>query len=127
MRRYLVFLSLITALLCAGEGRGVTSRVRISVDESNKNWETFFFGDRLKAFTRGAQTDADEGQSDEDSLVPLPETSSSLRKKETSKRKTVEYHIIQESSEGGNSVRKVKKRIVTDIPSPANANPEQRR
>jgi len=105
----------------AVDASGVTSRVRISADESNKNWEEIFFGDRLKEIRQRSSSSHDPEKQDNDTLLPSPSVSSKSAGRKAvlpSPRHTVEYHIIQEESEKGTRSRQVKKKIITEPTSP---------
>jgi len=119
MRFALLLLTLLpVAALLWADGSGVTSRVRISSNETNRGWEqTFFDAVALAGMTRLSDEPAD--------ALPMPDldtpnTAGQDRAKKVSappRRRTVEYHIIQEEPEQGDRSRKVKKRVVIEPPA----------
>lgn len=124
MRRILFFALLTVTTFLFADGSGVTSRVRITADESNRNWEQSFFGDRLRTITKNGETADDLSATDADNIAQETQKISSDTKAPVLKgKRTVEYHIIQESSEEGKGSRKVKKRVIIepnkpDVPAP---------
>ncbi len=105
-----------TALLMA-DGAGVTSRVRITADESNRNWEQKFFGDRLRAMKNADET-ADDLLSPDADAAEKRQKGTELKAPPLKGKRTIEYHIIQEETEEGDSSRKVKKRVIIEKEQP---------
>ena len=118
MRSLAIPIILCASFLLLAGGSGVTSRVRVAIDESNRNWETVFFGDRLRAMTRQSETGDDLSGPDDDALLQKKRSAEGARSLTPGKR-TVEIHITQEESENGPAVRKVKKRVIIEKTAPA--------
>lgn len=116
--RAAIFICILAAtVILMADGTGVTSRVRITADESNRNWEQTFFGDRLAAMKKADETADDLLIPDADAVERQPK-GSAIKTPPVKGKLTVEYHIIQEESEEGDSSRKVKKRVIIEKESP---------
>lgn len=122
MRAAIVISLLAASFLLMADGAGVTSRVRITADESNRNWEQNFFGDRLRAMEKTDET-ADDLLTPDADTVERQQKGTAIKAPPLKGKRTIEYHIIQEESEEGDSSRKVKKRVIIekelpDAPAP---------
>ncbi len=116
--RTAIAISLLTAsFLLMADGAGVTSRVRITADESNRNWEQNFFGDRLRAMKKTDETTDDLLTPDTDAAEKR-QKGTVLKAPPPKGKRTIEYHIIQEETEEGDSSRKVKKRVIIEKEPP---------
>jgi|GEM_PF-1367665 len=118
MRAAIFFFILAATVILMADGTGVTSRVRITADESNRNWEQTFFGDRLGAMRKTDETTDDLLPTDADTAQGDSAQKTQNKGIISKGKRTVEYHIIQEESEEGDSSRKVKKRVIIEKESP---------
>ncbi|HOW52971.1 MAG TPA: hypothetical protein PLV42_13120 [bacterium] len=116
--RAAIFICILAAtVILMADGTGVTSRVRITADESNRNWEQTFFGDRLAAMKKTDET-ADDLLIPDADAAEKQQKGTELKALPLKGKRTIEYHIIQEETEEGDSSRKVKKRVIIEKESP---------